>query len=153
MPIFSRSWRDQAGAADPEQVRVIGPVLQVEIRIPSALAASLQQIQAPIPAPHVGLALIDTGASITGVDQDVLGQLGLNPTSVVQVATPGGQVPQFVYACDLSFPGTPIGTIPFGFVVGSQLGGMGYSALIGRDFLRFFQIVYNGPEGFWTLAF
>ena len=43
--------------------------------------------------------------------------------------------------------------LPFAAVIGSQMGALGYSALIGRDVLRFFQLVYNGVEGIWTLAF
>ena len=154
MPIFSRFWiNQQTGIADPEQLRVIGPALQVEIAVPSALATALQRAQLAIPTPHVGLALIDTGASITAVDQAVLRGLGLNPTGVTQVVTPGGQVQQPMYACDISFPGTPIPTLPFNVVIGSSLAPLGYSGLIGRDVLRFFQLVYNGAEGFWTLAF
>lgn len=154
MPIFSRFWRNQqTGVADPELLRATGPALSVEIRVPSALAAALQQANLQVPTPHVGLALIDTGASITAVEQAVLQGLGLSPTGLTPVATPSGQVQQPVYACELSFPGTPIPTLPFGFVVGSSVGLLGYSALIGRDVLRHFQLVYNGAEGFWTLAF
>lgn len=30
---------------------------------------------------------------------------------------------------------------------------LGVAALIGRDILQYCQLVYNGPEGFWTIAF
>lgn len=155
MPIFSRLWTDpQTGQADPERLRVAGPALQVEIAVPAELAAALQAAELPIPAPSVGLALIDTGASITSVDERVLQSLGLSPTGTVPVATPSAtRVQQPVYACVLSFPGAPLPPIPFNEVVGSQLSGLGFSALIGRDILRFCQLVYNGPEGFWTIAF
>ena len=154
MPIFSRFWRhEHTGLSDPERLRVHGPALQVEIGIPSVLASALQQLQTQIPTPHVGLALIDTGASITAVDLAVLQALGLSPIGVTQVATPERQVEQPVYACDISFPGTPIPRLPFNSVIGSNIALLGYSALIGRDVLRFFQLVYNGAEGFWTLAF
>jgi len=43
--------------------------------------------------------------------------------------------------------------LPFNVVIGSSLAPLGFSVLIGRDVLRFFQIVYNGVEGMWTLAF
>lgn len=106
-----------------------------------------------MPTPYEGHALIDTGASITAVDQGVLEQLGLFPTGVVTVATPAGPALQPVYTCEISFPGTPIPRLPFNRVIGSQISDLGYTALIGRDVLRYFQLVYNGPDGFGTLAF
>ncbi|MEK7384828.1 MAG: hypothetical protein AABZ83_00180, partial [candidate division NC10 bacterium] len=53
----------------------------------------------------------------------------------------GAQIP--------SFPGTPIPTLPVNVVIGSSLAPLGFSVLVGRDVLRFFQIVYNGVEGMW----
>lgn len=155
MPIFSRFWLTQQSppTADPEQLRIRGPALHAEIFIPQALAAVLQQTQQPLPVPHVGLVLIDTGASISAVDEQVLQGLGLSPTGVIQVVTPSGSAQQPQYDCEISFPGTPIPTLPFNSVAGSQLSGLGYSALLGPDVLRYFQLVYNGFEGMWTLAF
>ena len=106
-----------------------------------------------MPPPHVGYGLIDTGASINAVDLPVLQGLELNPTGFVPIATPGGTVQQPVFACDMAFPGTPIPVVLLNFVVGSQVGALGYAALIGRDILTHFQLVYNGVEGIWTLAF
>lgn len=91
---------------------------------------------------------------MTAVDETVLQGLGLTATSVTNVATPSHQsVQQPVYPCILSFPGTPLPALPFNEVIGSSLLGLGCAALIGRDLLQFCQLVYNGPEGFWTLAF
>jgi hypothetical protein len=96
---------------------------------------------------------LDTGASLTAVDQRVLTDLGLTPVDVAQVVTPAGVAPQPIYSCNISFPGTPIPTLPFNVVVGGSLAPLGISVLVGRDVLRFFQVVYNGVEGMWTLAF
>lgn len=154
MPIFSRFWINQhTGTADPERLRQHGPALQAEISIPSGLADALQRQGAQIPVARIGLALLDTGASITAVDQRVLTDLGLTPVDVAQVVTPTGVTPQPIYSCNISFPGTPIPTLPFNVVVGSSLAPLGFSVLVGRDVLRFFQVVYNGVEGMWTLAF
>lgn len=154
MPIFSRFWTNQqTGLSDPEQLRVNGPALHVEVHVPSALAAALEQANLAVPAPQAGYALIDTGASITAVEQNILVGLGLSPTGVTQIATPGGQAQQPTYACELSFPGTPIPALPFSLVIGSPIQLLGYTVLVGRDVLRYFQLVYNGAEGFWTLAF
>jgi predicted aspartyl protease len=144
---------NQQRQTDPDQLRLRGPALNVEINIPAQLAAVFQRTSRPLPTPQVGLALIDTGASITAVELGVLNALGLQPTGVTPIATPGGVVQQPMYACIITFPGTPIPMIPFNVVVGAQIASLGYSALIGRDVLRLFQMVYNGVEGIWTLAF
>jgi hypothetical protein len=52
-----------------------------------------------------------------------------------------------------SFPGTTIPVLEFNTVVGAELQQQGYLAIIGRDLLRHFQLVYNGVDGIWTLAF
>lgn len=122
--------------------------------IPSTLAAALQDAGKPIVAPQVGLAVVDTGASVTAVDEEILKALGLTPTNVMAVATPSAaSVQQPLYGCEIAFPGTPLPTLPFNEVVGCQLKGLGCIALIGRDVLRYCQLVYNGPEGFWTISF
>jgi hypothetical protein len=147
VPIFSRHWLDPDGRPDVERLRKQGPALTVEISVPSDLAAES-------PQSHVGLALIDTGASVTSVNEAPLRALGLRPTGVTEVATPsspGSRQP--VYPCVLSFPGTPLPAIPFNEVVASDLTAFGVSVLIGRDILAHCQFIYNGPEGFWTIAF
>jgi len=154
MPIFSRNWRHpQTNTPDPVQLRNVGPVLQIEISLPSVLAAQFTQQGRPLPSPETGFALIDTGASITGVDVDALARLGLSPFSTINVRTPQGQAVQGLFACQMSFPGSPILPQQFNAVAGSALAGQGYLALIGRDVLQSCQLVYNGPDGFWTIAF
>lgn len=147
MPIFSRHWLDQDGRPDVERLRRQGPALTVEISIPSDLAAESLQ-------PQAGLALIDTGASVTSVDEAPLRALGLRPTGVMEIATPSSsRSQQPVYPCVLSFPGTPLPAIPFSEVIASDLTAFGVSVLIGRDILANCQFTYNGAEGFWTVAF
>lgn len=58
----------QAPSPFPAGLRMSGPVIPVQIEIPSALADRLQQSGQAIPAPVSGLALVDTGASVSAVD-------------------------------------------------------------------------------------
>ena len=154
MPIFSRHWLGPDGRPDVERLRQQGPALTVEIAVPSDLDSAEQGRDPSRLRRHVGLALVDTGASVTSVDEAPLQALGLQPTTVRDVATPSSvRVAQPVYACVLSFPGTPLPAIPFTEVVASNLAGFGVAVLIGRDFLADCQLIYNGLEGFWTLAF
>jgi predicted aspartyl protease len=153
VPIFSRFWVNPTSKlSDPDRLARDGPALQVEIGVPSRLAAHFVQVSKPIPQPQEGLALIDTGASVTGVDREILTRLGVAPVGTVNIVTPSGHQTQYLYPCRISFPGTPIQPLDFNAVTGSNAI-PGFAMLIGRDVLRYFQLVYNGVDGFWTLAF
>jgi hypothetical protein len=64
----------------------MGPLLQVEISIPSALEQLLAAQNQPIPSPKTGWALIDTGATRTCVDAKTVSALGVNPIGVTLYA-------------------------------------------------------------------
>lgn len=51
-----------------------------------------------------------------------------------------------------SFPGTDLPPITFRRVAGSALQSQGIVALLGRDVLANFILVYNGPAGTFSLA-
>ena len=125
----------------PNTLAASGPVIQVQIEVPSALAQSLQRSGGAIPSPVDGFALIDTGASITSVDVNVFTQLGVNPNGVANVGTAGGPQQQSTYPARLSFPGTPIPTVDHSRTLGCNLAGqtvLGANrivALTGRELL------------------
>lgn len=160
MPIYNRGYRDANGHDNPAGLHMLGPVDQVEIHVPDAIAKVLSDSNLPIPPPQVGLALIDTGATFTAVHEPALQALGLNPVGVVQTGTANGPIQQSQYPAKMSLPG-------MGFAVGlNQVTGCNLSnqtipmetgpaqliALIGRDILKNCVLTYNGPAGFWSLA-
>ena len=152
MPVFTHSWPAPSGGPDQQQLSQRGPSLNVTVELPPLPASVAVERGRQLPPPASGIGLIDTGARFTAVEEQVLVNLGLTPVNVIQVLTPSGGEPQFIYPCQISFPGTPIPTIPFN-AVGSKLAHFGVIALIGRDLLEHFLMVYNGREGFWTLAY
>src|SRR5437867_2014778 len=91
----------------------------------------------------------DTGASVSAVDAAVVRQLGIPPIGTINVGTAGGVQQQAQYPASFSFPGTGLPTINFNFVIGSNLTGQQppIIALIGRDVLRHFVMIYNGDFG------
>jgi len=117
------------------------------------MAQILQSLSMPIPPAVSGLALIDTGASICGIDEAALKQLGISAFGYMTVNTPSGTVNQNTYPASLSFPGTPIPNITFTDFVGNSLSAQGILVLIGRTVLKDFVLVYNGPGGHVALAF
>ena len=104
--------------------------------------------------------LIDTGASCTAIDADLLAPLGMTPTGVTQMLTPssGGKpvdVPQFDVMVGITHPsGDPllIDTVPIIAIHKFGKSG-GIAALIGRDILARCLLIYNGGEKNFTLAF
>lgn len=143
-------------ALGPGPMRARGPVVSVEIGIPSVLAQSFSTASQQIPQPQVVNALIDTGASATSVDQQILQSLGLQPVGQTTLATPSHVgTSAGVYAVRLSFPqhpAIPVVADPI-HVISCTLANQGIGALLGRDFLSSAILVYNGPGGFYTLAF
>jgi hypothetical protein len=107
----------------PQHLAANGPVLQVQIEVPTALAAALQKTNQPIPNPVDGMGLIDTGASITSIDQSVFVSLGVNPVGTAQVGTAGGQQQQSTFPAKFSFPGTGLPTIESPAALGCNLSG------------------------------
>lgn len=137
----------------PGPLSIGGPKLAVEIHVPTALASQLAQQGGPVPSPITGYALIDTGASISAVDDAVIKNLGVSPVGVTQVLTPSGTAQQNQYPVRFVFPGTPLPAIETTHAIGSVLQPQGILALIGRDVLAHFVFTYNGPGGFITLAY
>jgi hypothetical protein len=101
---------------------------------------------------------VDTGATMTCVDERTLTALGLQPVQTVTSGTAAGPKQQSVYFARVSFPilGWTI-DLP---VAGVDLSGQEVMlvppqpvmALLGRNLLSQCMLVWNGPGGFWSIA-
>lgn len=136
----------------PVPLMVDGPQLDVEVEVPDALKTVLTQQGKPVPRPVTGKALIDTGASITAVEDSIIKSLGVQPVGVATVFTPSGSAQQNLYPVKFVFPGIDFPPLNAPRAIGSQLRNQGVIALIGRDSLPNLLFVYNGPIGAITLA-
>jgi hypothetical protein len=128
----------------------MGPILPVQVEVPQALAAQLQSSGAAVPSAIGGFGLIDTGASLSAVDSGVIQRLGIQAVGVANVGTAGGHQQQALYPARDEFQLSPRGE-----TVRSRVSGLNVPlvALLGRDILRSFVLVYNGPGGGFTLAY
>lgn len=166
MPVYNSAFQQptqgQPGAVlpFPKGLQVAGPIVPVQVEVPVALASQLQQAGQPVPTPIPGLALIDTGASVSAVDTSVIQRLGIHPVGTVQVGTAGGPQMQTTYPARFTFPGTNLPPIDFSQLLGANLVGQVIAgtgqpliALFGRDILQHFVLVYNGPAAMFTLAY
>ena len=130
--------------------------------MPPQIAEVLTQQGQPIPAGVAGLALIDTGATMTCVHEQILTSLGLNPIGVATNGTANGPVRQNIYPARVVFPEAGW-TVDVSQVVGVNLTGQQIVlapdrpaqpiiALLGRNLLQHWQLVWNGPGGYWTVS-
>lgn len=151
MPVFNNFFLVN-NQINPLLLRNIGPRLIIEIHVPPVLANYLTQRGQPVPAPISGDALLDTGASISAVETNVISQLRVNPIGITSVHTPGGVVQQNLHPIRFVFPAIGMLTIDFNAVIGSNLQPQGIIALVGRDVLSNCLLVYNGPAGMYSIS-
>lgn len=167
MPVYNTGFHAQPPGQSPSStvpfpkgLLEIGPVLPVQVDIPRKLAELLQSQGQPLPQSVRGLALIDTGATRTAVDEGVVQLLGVQPMGIANVGTAAGMQQQSMYSARLSFPGTPIPGMDFAQILSVNLSGHAIPqlkdrliVLIGRDILAHFVMIYNGTSASVTLAF
>ena len=126
-----------------------GPVLQVTVTIEQNAAKALLS-QGKSVATKTGLALIDTGASNTCIDEQAAQELGL---PVIDVATMQSasheQHPCSIYPVQII---TQVVTLNSQRTMGATLASQGLLILIGRDVLQACNLFYNGPAGQFTLS-
>jgi len=163
MPLFEYQYVGEARLPDGRIVRLPparglwekGPVLQVAISVTNELTAKLASEGKHAPQPVTGFALIDTGASLTAVDETVCRRLELVPTSTILISHAGGSEDRPCYPIQVLFPGTPIRPVIIARACSVSLaaGKQSYILLLGRDFLSRYKMVYHGPAGRIELDF
>jgi len=129
-----------------------GPILQVQLTVLQSMAQQLVQQGHTLPDPVSGLALIDTGASNTCIDDAAATQLQLPVIDTVTIASASHAASlQNVYPATLDIAGLQI-PINVERAIGAPLAAQGLIALIGRDVLIHGTFIYNGFTGSITFA-
>lgn len=134
-----------------------GPVIDILVGVTKPRAEMLKKDGKTEPQPVQVRGLVDTGASCTAIDPDVLKQLGLDPKGTTQIQTPStGKLPHTCNQYDVSLylpHPSVVFRIPALPVIESCLSNQGIGALIGRDVLANCFLFYNGAVNRFALAF
>lgn len=104
-----------------------------------------------VPAPRQGLALIDTGASSTCIDDQAAQEMSLPVVDVAKMTSASHDAhPCNLYPIQITLPQG----ISFGAprAMGANLKAQGLVAIIGRDILQMCTLFYNGPAGQLTIS-
>jgi len=130
----------------------LGPTLAVDIGFdPNYNPAAIPYVT-PTPGITGVNALVDTGAMVSCIDNLLAAQLDLPVVDRRPVSGIHGSRDANMYLAQIHVPS--LGFTIYGEFVGVDLqaGGQVHSALIGRTFLRNFNMVYEGRSGSVTIS-
>lgn len=142
-----------SGEVDSEH----GPLIPVRVQIDRTLRRAYESVARTLPMPVSGVALIDTGAVQSGIDEAVALSLGLNPVGVSELLTPTGERTKVgVFWGEVAFVETelvPLRQQFLGMKLGYLAGDERVVAILGRDFLSDARLNYDGPAARYTIRF
>lgn len=159
MPVHTQFIRDKNGKLSAGILAQVGAFFPIEVHVPPQIAAVMVKAGQPLPKTISGIGLIDTGATLTCIQEDILVSLGLNPIGQVDSGTANGLKPCNIYPARIVFP-TKGWTLDLGQAMGVNLTGQiiptdppqPIIALLGRNLLERSVLIYNGITGFWTIT-
>ena len=104
------------------------------------------------------VALIDTGATHTCIDESICRKLNLvTPCDEVELGGIGGREMRPCYSINIDFMHPDLPLFPVISAVSARLehtskGEVPIAALIGRDLLKYFRLTYDGAKGYIELS-
>jgi predicted aspartyl protease len=139
--------------ASPQQtLQLQGPRVQVAVGAAQSLISQLIQRGDTPPSPFTGVALIDTGATVTSIDNSVAQQLKLPVIDVQDMSSAShAKTPCNIYPVSITIAGLQT-NLDVPRCMGAELQPFGIVVLIGRDILSRCTFHYNGLTAEFTLA-
>ena len=123
------------------------PACRFQDHLADQVAGELVKRKEPVPTPLSGLALIDTGAISSCIDEETAKQMHLPVVNVVNMASASHALHQAnQYPVKIQFTGFPIAFNAMN-AMGAPLKIQGLIAIIGRDLLMRCTFIYNGSLG------
>jgi len=132
---------------NPSILQKDGPRIFIEISAPSADIKEGSQLGLEFPRPLGITAIIDTAASLTVVNPEVVEQCKLRATGFAIVASIERKAQYRQHAAWIRFPNTELMDFDGIPVVACKITQQPYSCLIGRDIIRNWILTYNGGQG------
>jgi predicted aspartyl protease len=129
-----------------------GPIVQVSVTLAQSFAATVAQSGGQLPQPVTGLALVDTGASNTCIDDEAAKSMNLPVIDVGSMHSAShAKTPSNIYPVQVEIIGFQIQFQSLR-TMGAALKAQGLLMLLGRDLLQRCTLFYNGLTGQITLS-
>ncbi len=138
-------------AVNANALYIDGATIEVQVTAPLPLVSFLADNNFPPYAVVNGMALIDTGAAVSVIDESVVVDLAIPHVDTIAMQTVHGVAELRRYNASMSLPGlrlqhVPLILAPGGLVRAKTSTGSDVLMLLGRDFLRRFVLTYDGPN-------
>ena len=131
------------------RISIGGAIIATTIGWPQLMELAAMCDRLPRPEPVVSNGMVDTGASVTCVDEAIVKRLGLPPIGSTTVSTPSGNNEVLQYVVDIRLDGSQ--SRHETVVLALPLSTIGVGALIGRDLLSKLRFEYDGLTGFFRV--
>lgn len=134
-----------------EKLRREGAIINIQIAVPQSYAQQLQAQGQAVPPVQQARGMVDTGASISTVSEQVAAAAGLQTVGSVPLygVGGGGERPVFASSFSLTDYGVTIDPIEVG---GVSINMPGVDILIGRDILKALNLDWRGPAGAFDIV-
>jgi len=136
-----------SGSPNPEALSRVGMLLDVDVQVVAPLEALMRRRGERVES-FRGLAIVDTGASMTSVHSSIIAGFDLIPMNKVFVDTLRGRSLIDTYAVRLAFPSLDGWEVERVEVLSGQ---HALSVIMGRDILRHCRLDWDGSAGQWSL--
>ena len=136
--------RDAKGVKAKDLLVRMGPTLRVSIGFDETYDPASPRKLPDLPAEGI-LALIDTGASTSCIDSTLAMYLQLPIVDQLECAGIGGSMEVNMHMAQVHTPS--LSFTLYGAFAGVDLTVGDHKVLLGRDFLRDFRMIYDGPTG------
>jgi predicted aspartyl protease len=123
-----------------------GPCIFISISAPQLEVEEGRKVGLEYPPPFRVRALIDTGASITVVNPQVVQTCKLRQTGYAEIVAAGSSGRYTEHAAAIQFPDNGLEGFELIRLVACPIVRQPVSCLIGRDILRRWVLTYNGPD-------
>lgn len=146
MPLLECGPQTPPGIFSADDLIKMGPGAMVQVGPPSPTNPMEHASSVPT------VALIDTGATESCIDEQLAISLGLPVIDKIMIGGVGGSAEHNVYLAVITIPGTTL--LQHGRFAGVHLaaGGQLHRVLLGRTFLKTSVLIYDGRTGRVTLA-
>lgn len=159
VPIHTQFNYNKNGKLSAGALAQLGAFFPIEVQVPPQIAEVMTKAGQTVPKSVSGIGLIDTGATLTCIQEDILVSLGLNPIGQANAGTANGPVQRNIYPARIVFP-TKGWTLDLARAMGVNLTGQVIPtdppqpiiALLGRNLLERCVFIYNGLVGLWTIT-